>query len=319
MNDQTNLTIMTYKTISTDIEPVIRELVTLMTGKAVGHIESHRGTASVVLVETGEMIRRQILDKMLDISIVSQILPELNGLSEKNRTDWLHRLSYSLRKVVPDLIIPVPRTMKDAPVIAWALGGVIGAFAGILIPALLNLDPQFRLTLATGASPLGALGGILAVRWVSLKTSFLIKISSMRSKDLMDPDQLRINVRNSIQSWIQAQLLIMVLLSKTIQVESSEISTEPDKMPAGLLSALTKLIQAPNDKRAAITQEIVQEFINAGYKSASEQTTLIWKELLRHKYDVLGMIQPGDECRVLLQPVTQENRIRRKGRLTRKR
>jgi len=319
MTDQVNLTIYNYKKIFNNMEPAIAGIVTEMTGKAVGHIDSHRGTTAEILKETGQMLRRDILDKMLNRAFVNQILSEQADLPEKLQIDWLHRLSFLIRKIAPELVISESGTIKDAPVGIWLFGGVSGALAGVILPALLNLNPELRLSIAMGTSPICVICTILSIRWISMRTKILTRITGMRSKDLMDPDQVRINIRNAVESWIKSQLLILFLLAKLIPVKEESSSSVPDKLPDSLLAALMKLIQAPVDKRISITEEIILEFRHAGYEVMPESEALVWNESLNQHYDVLGIISPGDECRVLQKPIIQGNEIRRKGRLTRKR
>nr|HPQ41323.1 hypothetical protein [bacterium] len=201
----------------------------------------------------------------------------------------------------------------------WLLGSATGAVVSTAVLQLLNIAPDMAMILTYGTAPLGALAGLLSMRGLLRRFPLLGKLGRTRSVDQLDTGQLRLNIRETTASHLRLTLVLLILLARLIPGESEDETPDSGEIPVNLLHALMKLSRAPEDARTGIAEEVIQEFYNAGYTPDSAEATIIWSEVLREKYDTLGLVNPGDRCRVMEPPVIQGAEIRRKGRVVRDR
>lgn len=318
MDDKRNqtLTSLHVDSVVRELEPAMKAELTALTGHALGHIETHRGRLEELLPETGQMLRRRVSEFVISPKIIGRVVPEWDRMPESEQEHYIHRLSYYLRRVAPEVSIPAPRSIIRPAFAGWALGGSIGAFIGVAMAQMLSGNPEYIVVLTRILSPLGALGGLLSVRWIVSRHPFLAKWGT-RSGDRLDTDQLRINIRATIATHLRTQLTLLILGAALIPTDGSSDVPAPERLPENLLSALAKLAGAPEETRGAISTEVIQEYHNAGYSKVPAAATITWSDALREQYDTLGVVEPGDTCRILKAPVMQDSEIRRKGRVMR--
>lgn len=318
MNTNAGVTALTYRyhAAAAELEPQINRIVLEMTGRIVRHLESYRGTTAVVLSEAAGLVKRDLLDRILSAEFLSSMFPDLMTLSSDARDEWIRNCSYLIRRLASDLVIPLPSTQPAAPTAIWALGSVTGAACGAILPSLFGIDPQLRLTIATALSPIGALGGVFAVRWMGARLSIVQRLLDIRAQDTLDKNQLTELARDTIHSWISSHIVILLLTGRLISISEGDATRSPEAVPDRLLQAIHKLAEVPSDRRGMVADEVIQEFYNAGYKMG-EFGTVTWTDSLRTDYDIVGVVREGDMCRILVCPIVQDGEVRRKGRLTR--
>ena len=308
------------KTVSNDIEPAVAEWIDEMTGIAVEYIHEHRGSPEIICTEMGQVLRRRLLDRLLEPEFMKRFKPDLAEVDMALRNDWLYRVSHTARKLSPPLAPAYPVPRKDAPVMGWMIGGILGALAGTVIPAMLAVSPATQVSVIMGTAPLGVAAGILGVRWLTLQSSLLGKLMGIHSSDLMDLSQIRVNARTAVKGWLHSEIVIIAFLATLTPLEHHGADDHTDRLTDGVLAALGKLRTVPDENRLEVIDELLQEAANAGFLLPVEPVEeLIWKESLLNDYEVIGVISPGDPCRVLQQPVKQNERTIIKGRITRKR
>ena len=306
-----------YHSAATRLEPQITRTVMEMTGRVLDHLETHRGDLRVVLDEVQNLIRRELLDRLTSAEFLTALFPELSDLSHDECDGWIRNCSYLVRRFAVELSIPDPPAGSTASVKTWAAGSIAGALTGVLIPVLLGVDPQVRFAVAAALSPIGALSGILSVKWLSEKSSFLHRLLNIRSQELVDKDVLAELTQKSIRSWLASHIVIILLTGRLIPASAGDKSQGPEPIPEGLLRAIQKLAEVPDSMKAKVAEEVIQEYVSAGYEATFSGGTVVWTDNLKQQYEAVGLIQEGDRCRILVSPIVQDGEIRRKGRLTR--
>ncbi|MBN1297149.1 hypothetical protein JXA80_10245 [bacterium] len=314
--DSARIIVHRFHDVSHTMEPLFRDMATEFTGKAIDYLATHRGGTDAILAETGRMIGNLVLDRITGDDILRTIEPLGPAVADSIRREWRLRFAYTLRKIAPDPVIPVPRIHRETPAPIWAIGSGLGALIGTLLVHMLKMEATPALAMNAFTAPLGALAGVYTVRWLARQRALLPGFARSRSIDDLDEKQLRVILRAVIDSHLHVVLLLALVTTRLVPVDRSENVKEPDHMPIGLLNALMKLIQAPVETRKALTEEVIQEFCNAGYDITQEADRLVWREGLADRFDVVGIVQAGDMCRVLQLPVIQNGRVRRKGRVT---
>lgn len=319
MKTNESATILSSKlhTIAEMLDPSIERTVLEMTGRICRHVLSHRGILTVVLKEVSGQMRSEMLDRVMTPTFLDILFPELDTLPRASQDEWRRTVSFAVRRFAPDLKIPISAENSKVPFIAWASGAGLGAFAGVTLSNLLNLNPDTRLSIAMALAPLCALAGVSIIQKISRKTSLINWIANIRSAETLNMAQLEYVTKQSIESWLSSLLVLTYLTGKLLPPSDRKSASESEKMPDNLLVAIQKLIVAPFELREKVTDEVIQEFFNAGYSWNQTTEEVVWKDELEEQFDVLGLVREGDRCRILANPVLHDGQLQQKGRLTR--
>lgn len=318
MSDSNNLINITgnHQLLSAQLTPQMEKWVADVTGRAVEQLRTLRGSPEEVIREVAASIRRDLLDRMVDAEFMKAIYPGLTLMAPERQKTWIHQMSYALRKLSPEVHLAVPGARDIMSNSALVVTAMAGATMGVAAAFLTNLSPANQLVAALLLSPLGSFIMINGTRWSVNLSPLGNWIKPRHETDSSFLENARNNIRDAIRLWLEGSLSICLLLTGIIPSESPE-HDDSIEMPDGLLGALTKLSQVPHNKRLEMVEEVLQEFHNAGYSAELPEKAVMWHEGLRTEYDVLGVLHPGDRCRILQLPVKQGNEVRRKGRVTR--
>ncbi len=203
-----------------------------------------------------------------------------------------------------------------------ALQAVLGIGTGVeLVSLFFGQANPFIIVwqkLANNFSGGGALNGVKRIV-LYLIGIFIVQCVVPVSK--VQHTQLEKSVRSAILAWLSHHTDLMILLAIGITTGSQDNTTllQSSGMPGELIRALEKLtgIEEPG-QRASMAKEVIQEFKNAGYEIhvLEEQE---FSETMLEQYDVVGLIEPGDQVRILESSVIRDGLVVLKGKLTRER
>jgi hypothetical protein len=130
-------------------------------------------------------------------------------------------------------------------------------------------------------------------------------------------EQLKENTDTAVKDWIDGHALLLSMLAAA--PHGSELPAEPDPQDQQLLRAMVKLVQSGDESRGAVTSEIIQAFKNAGYDFHPSVDCDVFNDSLLPYFTTEGLIENGDEVKILEPPVLKNGTCILKGRITRKR
>ncbi len=239
---------------------------------------------------------------------------------------------------------PLTRYLLEMKDIGLIIGAPLGAFLtltglGYLVrhPALLRTfqiafgaATFLELTAMVGSAvnPVGMMwrsiknrvtgGGFSgALQRIALYIAGILILQLAVPKSRFQWDALEANITDSLRAWLDHHIGLLVLLSHSIRFfPSNDQPALPSSLPAGLLTALQKLARSTPTHRTDLLDEVVQEFSNAGYATKKAPDTPIYLPELAEQFTVLGLIEPGEPYKILDEPLFQDGKLIKKGRLT---
>ena len=130
-------------------------------------------------------------------------------------------------------------------------------------------------------------------------------------------EQLKTNTDSALRAWLDAQVLLLSLLAA-----STGKTTQPadnDSVDPRVLRAVAKLVQSSEHDYPVLASEIILAFKNAGYDFQPPIPAESFHNDLRGYFSIEGMIEPGDQVKILEPALFKNKACILKGKLTRKR
>jgi hypothetical protein len=226
------------------------------------------------------------------------------------------------------------------------IGGPLGALVMVLVLGFLVKRPRLLRSVQVlfGVASLWEVGSLLGVSftpmgllWNQIKKKFtktdmlthlkrisvfvgsILILQFAVPKAIFRREQLEVNAHEAITAWLDHHTDVLYLLWHT-PLFNDDVTTSENfsPMPTPLLNAIQMMTKASDQNLRELADEVIQEFKNAGYKT-DEILPDIFTQELEEKFDIVGLIQPGDSFKILDSPIMKDGVIFKKGRITKMR
>jgi hypothetical protein len=242
--------------------------------------------------------------------------------------DGLALLALTFDTIARPLRIPAPVMTARAKGITLALAGAGGAALGMLAGApLLRLAYDMRdLGLALGG-PLGAFAGVLVVHQLA-RLRLLARIlpwlftrpNALRGPARAEHDRV---VRAAVEQWVDWAVTMLTILCLH-QSQTQGAATDKEKALRRIGKLVYALHQASAQALPVVADELIQEAKNSGFEGLegppafqaagpAEPEITTWKKDFQNRYETFGDIAEGDRVRIERPAVIFDGRVVQRG------